>query len=112
ERARADPLRPAARPRGAPGGHLRRPRPDPLDPPRLDRPLLLHARRAVGDPEGRLARALADDRPRTPALKKGGAFSLAEWKGKTPNPAGGPPQCAVVVGRPRTPRGGRRRAPA
>ena len=42
---RADPLGPPARPGRPPGSDLRRPRPDPLDPPRLDRPLVLHARR-------------------------------------------------------------------
>ena len=47
------------------------PGPDALDPPRLDRPRVLHAGRAAGDPEGRLAGALAHDRPGKPALKSG-----------------------------------------
>ncbi len=53
-RRRWDPraLRPAPRAGGAPGGHLRRAGPDPDDPPRLDRSVLVHARRADGGPGG------------------------------------------------------------
>ena len=44
-------------PGGPPGGALRRPGPDAHDPPRLDRPRVVHARRAAGDPPGGLAGA-------------------------------------------------------
>src|SRR3712207_8278205 len=49
ERARADPLGAAARARRPPGGPLRRPRPDVVDPPRLDRARVVHARRSEED---------------------------------------------------------------
>src|SRR5437764_319757 len=68
QRARADPLRATARPRGAPGGALRRARPDALDPTRLDFPGVVHARRAAGDPASGLPRRVADDRAREPAV--------------------------------------------
>src|SRR5205085_12095346 len=67
-RARPDPLRTPARARSAPGGPLRRPRPNAVDPPRLDLPRVLHARSAAGNPEGGNAGAAADGRARTPAL--------------------------------------------
>ena len=47
QRPRADPLGPPAGPGRPPGGHLRRRGPDAEHPPRLDRPPLLHARRAA-----------------------------------------------------------------
>ncbi len=53
QRPPADPLGAAARPGRPPGGHLRRRGPDPEHPPRLDRPPLLHARRAAGGAQGR-----------------------------------------------------------
>ena len=53
QRPRADPLGPAARPGRPPGSDLRRRGPDALDPPRLDRPPLLHARRAARRAQGR-----------------------------------------------------------
>ena len=43
----ADPLGAPARPRRPPGGDPRRPRADADDPPRLDRPRVVHARRAA-----------------------------------------------------------------
>ena len=55
-------------PRRPPGGHPRRRRPDADDPPRLDRPHVVHARRAARDPQGRRARGLAGGRARAPAL--------------------------------------------
>ena len=58
-----DPLDPAARPRGAPGGHLRRPGTDAHDPSRLDGPDLVRARRADGDPLG-ADPSRVDGRPR------------------------------------------------
>ena len=56
QRPRADPLRAPARPGRPPGGAARRRRPDPLDPPRLDRPALVHARGAARGAPGRRAR--------------------------------------------------------
>ena len=53
QRPPADPLGPAAGPGRPPGSDLRRRRADPLDPPRLDRPPLLHARRRPRLPQGR-----------------------------------------------------------
>ena len=58
-------------PGGPPGGHLRRRGPDAHDPPRLDLPRVVHARRAAGGPQGRVARPLADDRAREPARGQG-----------------------------------------
>ena len=52
-RRRADPLRAPAGPGRPPGGHPRRRRPDADDPPRLDRPHVVHARRAAGRPPRR-----------------------------------------------------------
>ena len=52
-RRRADPLGAPAGARRPPGGHPRRRRPDADDPPRLDRPHVVHARRAArGPPRG------------------------------------------------------------
>ena len=51
EQARAaNPFGPPARPRGAPGGDLRRRRSDADDPPRLGRPRVVHAGGAARDP--------------------------------------------------------------
>ena len=56
QRPRADPLGAPARPGRPPGGDLRRRGPDALDPPRLDRPALVHARRAARGAPRRRAR--------------------------------------------------------
>ncbi len=48
---------------GAPGGAARHDGPDPVDPPRLLRPGVVHARRAARGTQGR-RHARADDRPR------------------------------------------------
>ena len=55
-------------PRRAPGGPLRRARPDALDPPRLDRARVVHAGRAARGAQGRVARALAHRRARASSL--------------------------------------------
>ena len=52
QRPRADPLGSPAGPGRPPGGDLRRRGPDADDPPRLDRPPLLHARRAARRAQG------------------------------------------------------------
>ena len=67
QRPRADPLDPPAGPRRPPGGHLRRRGADALDPPRLDRSQLVHARRRPRLPPGRLVAGAADGRAREPA---------------------------------------------
>ncbi len=62
ERARADPLRAPAGPRGPSGGALRRGGADALHPPRHHLPRVVHARRAAGGAAGGRAGALADGR--------------------------------------------------
>ena len=66
QRPRADPLGAPAGPGRPPGGDLRRRGPDALDPPRLDRPPLVHARRAARGARGRrAARAASRSASRT-----------------------------------------------
>ena len=71
QRARADPLGPppglVAHQEVLFGGRGRR----SVDPPRLDRARVVHARGAAGGAEGRLAGALADGGAREPAVARG-----------------------------------------
>ena len=57
-------------PRRPPGGHPRRRRPDADDPPRLDRPQVVHARRAAGVPPRRPTGRAAGRRARAAALRR------------------------------------------
>ena len=65
----ADPLGSPARAGRPPGGHPRRRRPDADDPPRLDRPRVVHARRAARHPQGRRADRVPGGRPREAARR-------------------------------------------
>ena len=65
-----EPLGQASRARRPPGGDPRRRRPDADDPPRLNRPSVVHARRAAGDPQGRNAERVADGRARAAAVSR------------------------------------------
>ena len=67
QRPRADPLGAPSRPGRAPGGDLRRRGPDALDPPRLDRPPLVHAGRPARRAQRRRAARPAHGRARDPA---------------------------------------------
>ena len=68
QRPRADPLDPPAGAGRPPGGRLRRRRSDADDPPRLDRPQLVHAGRGARLPPGRHAARAAHGRARGAAL--------------------------------------------